>query len=53
MTPKNLKAADLVVIITDHSVYDYAAIVKSARRVLDTRNATRGVKTGRGKIEKL
>ena len=53
LTPKNLKAADLVVIITDHSVYDYAAIVKSARRILDTRNATRGVKTGRGKIEKL
>jgi len=53
LTPHNLKAADLVVIITDHSVYDYAAIVKSARRILDTRNATRGVKTGRGKIEKL
>jgi len=53
LTPKNLKAADLVVIITDHSVYDYAAIVKNARRVLDTRNATRGVKVGRGKIEKL
>jgi len=53
LTPQTLKAADLVVIITDHSIYDYAAIVKSARRILDTRNATRGVKAGRGKIEKL
>jgi UDP-N-acetyl-D-glucosamine dehydrogenase len=53
LSPKTLAAADLVVIITDHSVFDYPAIVKSAKRVLDTRNATRGVKNGRGKIEKL
>jgi len=53
LTPRTLKAADLVRIITDHSVYDYPAIVKSARRILDTRNATRGVTAGRGKIEKL
>ena len=53
LTPRNLKAADLVVIVTDHSVFDYAAIVKSARRVLDTRNATRGVKSGRHKVVKL
>ena len=53
LTPRNLKAADLVVIVTDHSAFDYAAIVKSARRVLDTRNATRDVKSGRGKVVKL
>ena len=53
LTPRILRASDLVVIVTDHSVYDYRAIVKSARRVLDTRNATRGVKSGRGKIVKL
>jgi UDP-N-acetyl-D-glucosamine dehydrogenase len=53
LTPSALKSADLVVIVTDHSAYDYAAIVKSARRVLDTRNATRGVKAGRHKIVKL
>jgi UDP-N-acetyl-D-glucosamine dehydrogenase len=53
LTPRNLSSADLVVIVTDHSIYDWKSIVKSARRVLDTRNATRGVKTGRGKIEKL
>jgi UDP-N-acetyl-D-glucosamine dehydrogenase len=53
LTHRNLAAADLVVIVTDHSVYDYTMIVKAARRVLDTRNATRSVKSGRAKIEKL
>jgi UDP-N-acetyl-D-glucosamine dehydrogenase len=53
LTPRNLKTADLVVIVTDHSAFDYAAIVKSARRVLDTRNATRDIKSGRGKVVKL
>jgi UDP-N-acetyl-D-glucosamine dehydrogenase len=53
LTPRSLSAADLVVIVTDHSAYDYQAIVKHARRVLDTRNATAGVKTGRNKIVKL
>jgi len=53
LTSKSLAAADLVVIVTDHSVYDYASIVKSAKRVLDTRNATRAVTSGRSKIEKL
>jgi UDP-N-acetyl-D-glucosamine dehydrogenase len=35
--------ADLVVIVTDHSAYDYRRIVDAARLVLDTRNATRGI----------
>ena len=35
--------ADLVVIVTDHSSYDYPRIVEAARLVLDTRNATKGV----------
>lgn len=34
---------DCVVIVTDHSSYDYAAIVQQARLVVDTRNATRGI----------
>ncbi len=53
LTPRALAAADLVVIVTDHSDYDYDAIVKHARRILDTRNATRSVKAGRAKIVKL
>ena len=34
---------DCVVIVTDHSQYDYAAIVANAKLVVDTRNATRNL----------
>jgi len=34
---------DCVLIVTDHSSYDYAAIVRDAQLVVDTRNATRGM----------
>jgi UDP-N-acetyl-D-glucosamine dehydrogenase len=34
---------DCVLIATDHSDYDYAAIVESAKLVVDSRNATRGI----------
>ncbi len=34
---------DCVVIVTDHSKYDYGAIVDQAKVVVDTRNATRGI----------
>ena len=34
---------DGVVIVTDHSQYDYAGIVRQAKLVVDTRNATRGI----------
>jgi len=39
----NLGQYDCVVIVTDHSDYDYARIVKEAQLVVDTRNATRGI----------
>jgi UDP-N-acetyl-D-glucosamine dehydrogenase len=42
-----------VVIVTDHASYDYDGIVRHAKLVLDTRNATRHVRTGRPKIHKL
>jgi UDP-N-acetyl-D-glucosamine dehydrogenase len=34
---------DCVVIMTDHSLYDYAEIVREARLVVDSRNATKGI----------
>jgi UDP-N-acetyl-D-glucosamine dehydrogenase len=34
---------DCVIIVTDHSEYDYRAIVAQAQLVVDTRNATRGI----------
>jgi UDP-N-acetyl-D-glucosamine dehydrogenase len=36
---------DCVVIVTDHSDYDYEKIVKEAKLVVDSRNATRGIKS--------
>jgi UDP-N-acetyl-D-glucosamine dehydrogenase len=34
---------DCVLIVTDHSDYDYARIVREAQLVVDTRNATKGI----------
>ncbi len=34
---------DCVLIVTDHSTYDYKDIVKRAKLVVDTRNATKGI----------
>jgi UDP-N-acetyl-D-glucosamine dehydrogenase len=50
LTPANVAAYDCVLIATDHSSYDYDAIVNNAKLVVDTRNATRRVKKGREKI---
>jgi len=51
-TPEALAAQDCVVIVADHSAFDYQAVVENARLVVDTRNATKGV-TGRARVVKL
>ncbi len=53
LTPANLRKIDLAIIVTDHSSYDYDMIVRHSPMVLDTRNATAGVRKGRSKIHKL
>jgi UDP-N-acetyl-D-glucosamine dehydrogenase len=40
---ENLDQYDCVVIVTDHSDYDYPSIVREAKLVVDTRNATKGI----------
>jgi len=40
---ENLEQYDCVVIVTDHSDYDYRRIVQDSQLVVDTRNATRGI----------
>jgi UDP-N-acetyl-D-glucosamine dehydrogenase len=40
---ENLGQYDAVVIVTDHSSFDYAAIVEESQLVIDTRNATKGI----------
>lgn len=52
LTPRMLRSYDAVLIATNHSDYDYKEIVKNAQLVIDTRNATAGVRGGRSKIVK-
>jgi UDP-N-acetyl-D-glucosamine dehydrogenase len=40
---QGLAQADVAVIVTNHSAYDYRLIVERARSVVDTRNATQGI----------
>ena len=40
---ENFAQYDCVLIVTDHSDYDYARIVRESQLVVDTRNATRGI----------
>jgi|UniRef100_A0A7V3VTB5 UDP-N-acetyl-D-glucosamine dehydrogenase len=47
---KKLKEYDAVVILTDHSLYDYEKILKFSRLIIDTRNA---IKKGDKKVKKL
>jgi UDP-N-acetyl-D-glucosamine dehydrogenase len=46
LTPEHLGSYDCVLIATDHTSYDYESIVKNAKLVVDTRNATRRIKHG-------
>jgi UDP-N-acetyl-D-glucosamine dehydrogenase len=41
----NLGQYDAVLIVTDHSDYDYKRIVSESQLVIDTRNATKGMKS--------
>ncbi|HXW55788.1 MAG TPA: nucleotide sugar dehydrogenase [Candidatus Cybelea sp.] len=50
LTPDRLAGYDCVLIATDHSSYDYSAIVRHAKLVVDTRNATRNVCDSPGKV---
>ena len=42
---QDLGQYDCVVIVTDHSNYDYEEIVQQSQLVVDTRNATRGIQS--------
>ena len=41
----NLEQYDCVLIMTDHSNYDYKEIVRQSRLVVDSRNATKGIES--------
>lgn len=41
----DLAQYDCVLVVTDHSDYDYARIVRESQLVVDTRNATKGIRS--------
>ena len=53
LNEKLLKDADVTVIATDHSSYDYEWIVDFSKKVVDTRNATKKIRNNRDKISLL
>jgi UDP-N-acetyl-D-glucosamine dehydrogenase len=44
---QNLGQYDCVLIVTDHSDYDYPQIVRDSQLVVDTRNATHGIESSK------
>jgi UDP-N-acetyl-D-glucosamine dehydrogenase len=46
-TAEELARADAVVLVTDHDIFDYEAVVKHAPFVLDTRNRMTGLNVER------
>jgi len=50
ITPEVLRSYDAVVIVTNHSCFDYEMIVREANLIVDTRGATRGIPNKEGKI---
>ena len=50
LSAETLGKYDAAVIATDHSSYDYHAIVDGSKIVVDTRNATRRVSRNRNRI---
>lgn len=45
LTKKEIQKHDLVLILTDHTAFDYVQIFKDARLILDTRNAMKQFKS--------
>jgi UDP-N-acetyl-D-glucosamine dehydrogenase len=50
---KAVEEADAVVIVTNHKVYDYQAIVDCSKFVFDSRNATRHISKGMERVVRL
>jgi UDP-N-acetyl-D-glucosamine dehydrogenase len=52
-SPAELAKQDCVIILTDHSLYDFRKIVEAATLVIDTRNATKELHAFKDRIIKL
>ncbi len=52
LTPDYLAEQDCVLVVTDHTAYDFDFILQHASLVVDTRNATAACDTGKGRVVK-
>ncbi|QEH37836.1 UDP-N-acetyl-D-glucosamine 6-dehydrogenase [Aquisphaera giovannonii] len=50
LTADYLRSRDCILIVTDHSAYDWPSIARDARLIVDTRNATKDVVGGRARV---
>lgn len=53
LTDDVIGKADCVIITTAHSIYDFEKIVQNAKLVVDTRNATKSVRSNKSKVIRL
>ena len=53
LTPANIATQDCIIILTDHSAYDFPRIIAAAKLIVDTRNATKELQQFKDKIIKL
>lgn len=53
LSPRTLGAADCVIIVTDHQSFDWDWIVANSKRIVDTRNATAGVRADTSHVVRL
>ncbi len=53
LSPEYVARQDCVIILTDHSDYNFSEIVASAKLVIDTRNATKDLHVSKNHILKL
>ena len=52
-TPAEIARHDCVIILTDHSVYDFRKLVGAAKLVIDTRNSTKELQEFKDRVIKL
>jgi len=53
LTSDNIECQDCVIILTDHTAYDFRRITAASKLVVDTRNATKDLQQFKDKIIKL
>jgi UDP-N-acetyl-D-glucosamine dehydrogenase len=52
-SPEEIAKHDCVIILTDHSAYDFRKIVGAAKLVVDTRNSTKDLHEFKDRVIKL